>query len=181
MRSLTKATATPFLPVTRDDFFAPIEQQFDKFFDGFFNNHSLLDGAKSNTGYPKLDVVQDGDYWKIKAALPGVDIKNVNVEIEDDGLVKISGEMSQEYQTQNRDSHYFVKELHKSKFSRSLKLPKYIQGDPTASMKNGILTLSWHNPVKTVSSSKRIAISDGDAKTSDTDQSTKIEDTPNSS
>jgi HSP20 family molecular chaperone IbpA len=51
--------------------------------------------------------------------------------------------MSEEVQTKGK---YAIRELKKSSFSRTISLPSWVQDDPDASMKDGILTLKWPLP-----------------------------------
>lgn len=132
------------LPYLREDFFFPIEQTFNKFFDDFFGKPN--DGFKSNFGYPKMDVVKESDDLVIKLAIPGVVPSDVKVEVHDK-VLKVSGKMAEEYHS-SPCATYYVKELKKSSFVRQVTLPTWINGDPEAVMKDGILKLSWPLPKK---------------------------------
>jgi HSP20 family molecular chaperone IbpA len=123
-----------------DDLFYPLQKEFEKFFDGFFCN-SVLDGLKSKTGYPKLDVSTENGKFIVRAAVPGVSQENVSVEVLPNGIARISGETSSEYKSDK--ANYYVRELHKSNFCRELRLPEGVLGDPEAEIKDGILTVSW--------------------------------------
>jgi HSP20 family molecular chaperone IbpA len=126
-----------------DEFFFPIQTEFDRFFDGFFNDKSVLSRVKGKAGYPKMDIVSEDGKWSIRAAVPGVDPKAIKVEVEPNGdFVRISGEMSEEYRSPE-GSKYMVTELHKSRFSREVSIPDFVEGDPEATIKDGIITLTW--------------------------------------
>jgi HSP20 family molecular chaperone IbpA len=124
----------------RDDFFYPLEQQFDRFWTDFWGN-DVMDGLKASTGYPKLDITTGEGKFTITAAVPGVEQDNVSVEVLPDGIVRISGEMAKEYKSEKAD--YYVRELHKSRFCREVRLPDGVTGDPEAELKSGILSLTW--------------------------------------
>jgi HSP20 family molecular chaperone IbpA len=150
------------IPILRDDLLFPLEQSFDDFFNGFFG--SSLDSAKSKSGYPKLEAGIEGDNWIVRVAVPGVTYESLNVEIEDKPqgdihfpkgdihfvqrtiaplkMLKISGKMSEEYESP-KDATMYRKELRKSSFTREITLPSEIEGEPDASLKDGILTLKW--------------------------------------
>jgi HSP20 family protein len=125
----------------RTEFFFPIEQAFNRILDNFWSAKTF-NFLKGTTGYPKMDIRENKEKLSIVAAVPGVDPENLKVEILPGNLLKISGEMSQQYQSP-KDATYFVKELHKSKFVREVQLPDDLNGEPEAELKNGVLTLSW--------------------------------------
>lgn len=132
----------------RDDLFSPFEQVFDDFFANFFRG-STFDKVKSTSGYPKMDIFEEDGYWVVQAAIPGVKPEDVEVEIVPQEEVpfltlRISGKMSEEVQT--KDVKYEVRELKKSSFSRTIGLPGWVEGDPEASIKDGLLKLRWIMP-----------------------------------
>jgi len=131
-------------PLIREDVFFPIEQHLNQIFNEFFNRGSL-NAVQAKAGYPKMDIGVEGTDFVVRAALPGLDQKDVKVEITPTGILRIGGQMSEEFQSPE-GSKYFAKELRKSQFLREVVLPKELEGDPTATMKSGILTLSWKIP-----------------------------------
>ena len=143
MNSLSKRL-NPQLPTLRDDFLFPIEQQFNNILNDFFKANSFLDGVKASNGYPKMDIISDDNSLVIKAALPGLEAKDISVEILSDNVLKISGKSVEENKVEN--GNYLTKELRTSRFSRFINLPEWIEKDPKATIKNGILTLSWEKP-----------------------------------
>jgi len=132
----------------REDFFFPLQKEFDKLFDELFGPKrlpSLLNGVKSRSGYPKLDIlVTDGKY-RVEVAVPGVEPDDLRIEILPEGnsrLLRLSGRMSHDYQYSNETDYYF-RELTRAKFQRVVRLPDEVKGDPEAVVKNGMLTLTW--------------------------------------
>ena len=136
-------------PAFRNDFIFPIQQHFDKFFEDFFKDVNI-DSVRAAGSYPKMDIVVEGEEWVIKAAIPGVSPDEVNVDYtpgtdSNPPELIISGKMSEEHQSPD-NADYFVRELKKSSFQRTLVLPKWLEGDPEASFKDGMLRLSWQLP-----------------------------------
>jgi HSP20 family molecular chaperone IbpA len=146
---------TTLLP-RREDFFFPLQKEFDKLFDELFGPKrlpSLLNGVKSRSGYPKLDIlVTDGKY-RVEVAVPGVEPDDLKIEIlvESDSclgiethqrVLRISGRMSHDYQYSN-NIDYLFRELTRAKFQRIVRLPDEAKGEPEAVIKNGMLTLTW--------------------------------------
>jgi HSP20 family protein len=137
----------------RDDIFFPLEQQFDKFFRDFFSDRSVLDRVRASGGYPKVDLVQENDEFVVKAAVPGVDPKSLNIEVIPEGLLRISGQTAEEYHSP-QNSNFYVRELRMTRFSREFSLPDFIEGDPHAKIKDGLLTLRWKCKPKVPEKSK---------------------------
>lgn len=136
------------LSLLRDDAFFPIQQTFDNLFQEFFGNRGF-DCTKGKNGYPKMEVGIEGDCWVIRAAMPGVPEDNIVVECDESDsrpLVRIQGQMADEYQSPEHVSQYYIRELRKTKFSREVFLPKGLVGEPTAVFKDGLLTLKWQLP-----------------------------------
>lgn len=132
----------------RNDFLFPVESQFNKIFDDFFNDFNikgLKDSIKSSQGYPKMDVLEDGGHLWVKVAVPGMNLNDLKVEVEEkERRVTISGKMSEEYNSPEDNSvTYHVRELRHSQFKRVIQLPDYVEGDPEAELKEGILILKW--------------------------------------
>jgi HSP20 family molecular chaperone IbpA len=133
-------------PALREDFFFPIEQHFNQIFNDFFGKNSL-NSVVAKSGYPKMDVGVEGTQFVVRVALPGLEEKDVQVELTPERILRIGGQMSDEFQSPE-GSRYWAKELRKSEFLREVALPKDLEGDPSAMMKAGILTLSWDLPKK---------------------------------
>ncbi|XP_010542656.1 PREDICTED: 17.6 kDa class I heat shock protein 2-like [Tarenaya hassleriana] len=76
-----------------------------------------------------------------KADLPGMRKEEVKVEIEDDSVLKISGERHVEEEDKNETWHRV--ERSSGKFSRRFRLPENAKMDQVkASMENGVLTVT---------------------------------------
>ncbi|MDD3164091.1 MAG: Hsp20/alpha crystallin family protein [Sphaerochaetaceae bacterium] len=86
---------------------------------------------------PSIDVMEnDGDYT-LEAEMPGVSDSEVNVNIENHVLtIKSNTE-------KNDDKHYLYKERTTAQYERQFHLPEDVdETSITASMKNGLLTIS---------------------------------------
>ena len=89
---------------------------------------------------PKMDVADLKDKIEVKAELPGMEEKDINLSL-DDGILTLSGTRQKEVEEQSKD--YYVKEMSSGSFSRSVRLPKNIdESKIDAIFKNGILTVS---------------------------------------
>jgi HSP20 family molecular chaperone IbpA len=146
---INRLTNNGLLP-RRDDLFHPFEQYFNKIYDEFFQG-DFGSGIKSRVGYPKVDVLTENGKYIVEVAAPGVQAEDITVEIlpyqehDDRKVLKISGQMSEARQ-HSPDTQYHVKELRRSSFERMMLLPDTIEGEPEATMKDGILSLVWNCP-----------------------------------
>jgi HSP20 family protein len=89
---------------------------------------------------PAVDIVEKDDAYEVKADLPGVDEKAVEVKLTDDSLT-IKGEQQEEKEEKKKD--YYVRERHFGSFERSFALPEGVDRDKIeASFKKGVLTVT---------------------------------------
>jgi HSP20 family protein len=89
---------------------------------------------------PAVELVDAGDNFVLKAQLPGIDPKDVDVQITREAI-SISGE--RRYENTEEKSGCVRSEFRYGKFHRVLPLPAHIQNDSVqAEYKHGILTLT---------------------------------------
>lgn len=138
---------------SRDSFFEPFGNLFDNFYDGFFNSLSP-DSARDKSKFPRWDIYSTDKEWVVEVAVPGIEMKNIKVQVVEsentrthgyDRMLRVSGSSSSENKV-DKDASYYARELRRSSFERSVYLPNEIEGDPTATMKNGVLKISWPAP-----------------------------------
>ena len=93
--------------------------------------------SKSNFLTPKLDIHEEAKLYDIAVELPGVDPKDVIVNLKD-GLLSIKGEKKYKKE-ENREGQKYVERSYGS-FERTLRLPENIKEDSIdASFKSGVL------------------------------------------
>jgi HSP20 family protein len=88
---------------------------------------------------PAMDLYFKEGKYIVELALPGLDKKDVNIEVEGNGLT-ISGTYGKEIQTEEKRYHY--RELRRGSFSRSVTFPENL--DPAkivATMEAGLLKI----------------------------------------
>jgi HSP20 family protein len=141
----------------RDDLFFPFEQAFDNFFDDFFRSNPLS-RVKAAGGYPKMNILEQDGNFQITVALPGMRSEDVQVHVKDD-VLSIRGRVSEEHRTPS-DGVCYIRELKESAFERFVQLPEHVVGDPEASMKDGLLKLTWKTDTKRVENSRKIEVKD---------------------
>jgi HSP20 family protein len=143
---LTKRNETKLNP------FEAFERDVKRIFDDFFALEpvDLFDSA----WLPTVDVEEDEKSIHVRAEIPGIDEKDLNVTLEDNVLT-ISGEKKEERKEENK--RYVLAERRFGSFKRSIALPAEVKSDSVkASFKNGVLTIDFEK--KEVSQPKRITI-----------------------
>ncbi len=89
---------------------------------------------------PKVDVVERDDSVVVRAELPGVDKKDLDISLTEDS-VTITAEIKKESEEEKGDYHR--REISRGSFSRSVTLPAAVQGDQAkADFKDGVLELT---------------------------------------
>ncbi|EGK86776.1 Hsp20/alpha crystallin family protein [Microcoleus vaginatus PCC 9802] len=113
-----------------------IREQLDKVFDQRATTRDNSEAA----WMPALELVDAGDNFVLKAQLPGIDPKDIDVQVTREAI-SISGE--RRYENTEEKPRYVRSEFRYGKFHRVLPLPAHIQNDSVqAEYKDGILTLT---------------------------------------
>lgn len=101
---------------------------------------------------PSLDVIDRDNEILVRAELPGIEKKDLNISLTDN-LLTIKGQSTSEVKEEKGDYH--KREISSFSFSRSITLPGAVDASNTkASLKNGILEIT----LPKVESSKRRTI-----------------------
>ena len=98
-----------------------LQSDINRLFDAFMS--PLDTTTEKEMMVPKLDVAELKDRYEVKAELPGLDEKDIELTLED-GLLTISGEKKAE--TEEKEKGYYLKECSYGSFSRSVRLPAHI-------------------------------------------------------
>ena len=109
---------------------------------------------------PDLDVTGDGGQYMVAVELPGVEDKDIHVELLDDNSISISGEKRRE--EEKKGQGYYRMERSYGSFRRILTLPADADISAIkASHKDGVLTISLPRKAADLSGSKRIELTKG--------------------
>jgi HSP20 family protein len=114
-------------------------ESFRRQFDQVFDTLAQTTGD-TPTWTPAIELQDTGDAIALKAQLPGIDAKDVNIQVTKDAVV-----LSGERQTENKieENGYFRSEFRYGKFQRVISLPVQIQNQEVkADYKDGILHLT---------------------------------------
>lgn len=113
---------------------ANMGSMFDRLF-----GRDLLWGKGNGAWSPAVDLYDKKDKLVVKAELPGIDKKDLKVNVEGD-VLSIRGEVRKEEEIQEKD--YYYSEIGYGSFYRAIQLPVEVKKDQIkASYKDGILTI----------------------------------------
>ena len=126
--------------LNRDEFLTPFDKVFDELMNKTFPTFQEETGVSFNQGaYPKVNVYEYDEKISIVAEIPGLDKKNVSVEVEDQVLT-ISGD---KHGFDSDGGKCITRELKQSAFTRSFNLGEYLDGtNVSAKFKDGMLSIS---------------------------------------
>ena len=126
--------------LNRDEFLTPFDKIFDQLMLKQFPTFQEEVGVSFNQGaYPKVNVYEYDDKIGIVAEIPGLDKKNVTVDVEEDVLI-ISGD---KHGFDSDGGKCITRELKQSAFKRSFNLGEYLDGkNVSATFKDGMLSIS---------------------------------------
>ncbi len=136
--------------------FAAMRSLADRLFDQGFNRFPALrnGGEELQSTALGIDVYETNDEYVVKALVPGIDPKDVDISVEDDVLT-IKGEFSTNDEV--NDDSFLRRELRYGSFQRSLRLPPTVDAEKAqASFEHGTLKLSI--PKKAEARAKSIKI-----------------------
>ena len=96
-------------------------REMDRLFD------RVWDGDETTTGewMPKLDVSETKEAFLVKAEVPGIEPKDIQLSLEN-GLLVFRGEKRQEME--QKDERFYRTERSYGSFVRSLRLPTHVDG-----------------------------------------------------
>ena len=126
--------------LNRDEFLTPFDKIFDQLMAQQFPTFQEEVGVSFNKGaYPKVNIYEYDDKIGIVAEIPGLDKKNVSVEVEEQVLI-ISGD---KHGFDSDGGKCITRELKQSAFTRSFNLGEYLDGkNVSAKFKDGMLSIS---------------------------------------
>jgi len=135
------------LPVQRGangDPFEALRSEMNHVFDGFFRDFGLAPWGQfrdvlGDGVSPRVDIAENENEVQVKAELPGLSEKEVEVSLAG-GVLVLKGEKKQETQEKRGDRQY--RECTYGSFHREIQLPCEVQDDKAeAAFKNGLLTI----------------------------------------
>ncbi len=124
---------TPWTPLTG------IKTEMDRLFDRFLEPR-WDEFFTTGEWAPSLDLSETKDALVVKAEIPGMDSKDVQITLQEQ-LLTIKGEKKQE--KEEKDARYHRVERSWGAFTRAIRLPVAVDGEKvSANFKNGLLTVT---------------------------------------
>ncbi|PZC46624.1 MAG: HSP20 family protein [Chloroflexi bacterium] len=116
-----------------------VEEQINRLRSGFWGNGHSIDREPRAWAIP-LDVVERDDGIEVRASLPTVDPKEVEVSIED-GVLTIRSQSQKE--TEEEGGKYLLRERRSGSFHRAVRLPDTVDASQaTAYYEKGVLAVA---------------------------------------
>jgi HSP20 family protein len=133
-------------PAGRDDDhpFYSLQRQMNSLFDDFFTGFDVaprgLASGKFGSFMPSLDVKESDKEFTIRAELPGVEEKDIEVTVTSEA-VTIKGEKKEE--KEDKGKNYYYMERSYGSFNRVIPLSTETEANKAeASFKNGVLNVT---------------------------------------
>ena len=149
LSGLTPAKDSPEL-------FGPLQQEIERVFDEFTRSLPALSTFSRQGISFKVDVSETDKAVEVKAEIPGVDAKDIDVQLRDN-ILTIRGEKKEEKEETKKNYH--VSERTYGSFLRSFTLPTEVDDTKVdAKFVNGTLTVVLPKAPSAKTSSKTISI-----------------------
>ena len=161
------------LPSTFEPGWEPLvnlRNEVDELFEGFlthwpfglFDRPARIPSFDEPFGFgmhiPAVDVVERRKDFRLKAELPGMDEKDIDVELSD-RMLSISGEKKEERVEGEEEGNYYHSERRYGSFKRSFTLPEGVDPDKVeASFKKGVLTVTMPKTAEAQKKAKKIKV-----------------------
>src|SRR3954470_1663054 len=99
-------------------------------------------GETARVWVPAIDLIEKRDAYVVRAELPGVERSSIDITFEKN-ILTISGQKSALLEAKDEELRVFAAERCSGSFSRSLRMPDYIDGEKIgAEYKDGLLTVT---------------------------------------
>ncbi len=144
---------------TTPDVWTSFRGEMDRLFDRFgVPSFPSFFGASPELSFtvPAVDVTEDDKAYKIAAEMPGVEEKDIEVNVNEDTLV-LKGEKRQEKEEKGKNT--YVSERSYGSFQRTFALPEGVDRDKIAAdFSKGVLTVTLPKTPESQKQQKKIAI-----------------------
>jgi HSP20 family protein len=111
----------------------------DRLWDDYFGPGRRALRPLEEAWLPAVDVSETGDKITVKAEIPGMEAKDIEISMVGDTLT-LKGEKKAE--REEKEENYHMVERSYGSFSRTMKLPATVDADKVeATYKNGVLTV----------------------------------------
>lgn len=113
----------------------------DRFFDEAFRSFGGVPAAPGEAGFaPRIDVSESEEAYTVRADLPGLEEKDIQISLEE-GVLTLSGKVESEKDEDRKGLRYV--ERARGSFQRRIELPAEVdESKVSASYKQGVLTVT---------------------------------------
>jgi len=158
MANFLRPLSRSSLPSTGDnDGFFNMWRDMDRMLDDFARGmHMPAAAREAGIINPVVDVSESDKGFEVKAELPGVEEKNIDVEYSD-GILSLKAERS--FEKEEKEKRYHLMERSYGTFMRRFRLP--FDADPNkveASFENGVLRIFVPRPAGAKAHAKKIEL-----------------------
>jgi len=139
-----------------------LRDEMDKLMERFGINGEWAKHFAAPSRRPPIESIVEGNKLVIRADLPGIDPKNVEVTVAGDTL-NIRGSREEKHETNK--PNYIRREVSYGSFERSIELPHGIKADDfKANYADGVLELTAAMPKELSTKEVKVQIGNGEAK-----------------
>lgn len=165
IRDLMKSTRPSTVNVRQGDIgfsLSSLQEEMNRMFEHLYNGMQvrLTDWDALPDMTLPINVTEAADSIKVEAALPGIESKNVSVEIAG-GLLTIKGERQEEKEEKKSEKgeSFLRREISCGLFERVVRLPETVDGDKAqAQFRNGILTVTVPKKAEAIQKMRKIEV-----------------------
>jgi HSP20 family protein len=126
---------TPWRPMRE---LTSLREEMDQLWNCMFRDWPTMEFPRGDW-IPSFDVSETKDNVVVKAEVPGMDPKDIDISLAD-GILTLRGEKKDR---EEKEENYYLTESRYGSFSRSIRLPHEVQSDKIkANYKNGVLKVT---------------------------------------
>jgi len=138
--------------------FTAMQEEMNRLFDRIYNGLQvrLTDWDDKAPGQPAVNIIENGNSFRVEAELPGLNPEALDVSVTD-GFLTIKGDKTEE--KEEKDENYICCECSSSSFYRQLALPATADTRKAeASFKNGLLTVTVPKKAEAIQQPRKLQI-----------------------
>lgn len=133
-----------------------LRHDFDELLEQFGINRGEFKAWPATSNRPAIESSVDGDKFVVRVDLPGVDAKNIDVQVVN-GILTVKG--TREEKRESDKASVYRREIRYGSFERSISLPEGIKAeDLKAVHRDGVLELSAPLPKSAAPASVKIQV-----------------------
>jgi len=141
---------------TGTDIFSTLQREIDQVFNNFGRNWPMAAETRDGLWPVKFNVAETDKTVEITADMPGVDAKDIDVQLRE-GILTIRGEKKAEKEDKQKDYHLMERSY--GMFERAFTLPAEVMDDKVdASFDRGVLKVVLPKAAEAQSKVKKIAV-----------------------